>query len=113
MEKITENGYINLDEFMPKGDTFIVQMLPVSTKKTTETGIIIATQDDSVINDRPNFGIIVSVGPECKRHVNEYVYVQKAMGYDLEMIRKGPDVEAYVLLYEDAIIGNRTLPKKD
>ena len=110
MIEITENGYINLEEFLPKGDTFVVQMLPVSTKKETESGLIISTKDDSVINDRPNFGVIVLVGPECSRKINEYVYVQKAMGYDLEMIRKGPDVEAYVLLYEDAIIGNR-LPK--
>jgi len=105
--EITENGFINLEDFMPKGDTFVVQMLPVATKKATETGIIVSTQDDSVIEDRPNFGKIVSVGPDCERKIGEYVYVQKAMGYDLEMIRKPEGVEAYVLLYEDAIIGNR------
>lgn len=107
LPEITDNGFINLEEFLPTGDTFIVQMLPVSTKKETETGIIFSTAQDSVVNDRPNFGKIVRIGPECDRELGEYVYVQKAMGYDLEMIRKPENVEAYVLLYNDAIIGNR------
>ena len=110
-KKITENGWVGLEEFLPKGDTFVVQMLPVTTKQETETGIILAVQE-SVINDRPNFGRIVNVGPESKRKIGEYVYVQKGMGYDLNMIRKPAGVEAYVLLYEDAIIGNR-VPKKE
>jgi DNA-binding HxlR family transcriptional regulator len=33
---ITENGFIDLEQFLPKGDTFIVQMLPVTTKKFHE-----------------------------------------------------------------------------
>ena len=107
MTEITENGFIDLDQFIPAGDTFIVQMLPVTTKKKTESGILLSTSDDSVLNDRPNFGKIVSVGPDCERKINEYVYIQKAMGYDLEMIRKPEGVEAYILLYKDAIIGNR------
>lgn len=111
MTEITDNGYIDLEEFVPSKDTFIVQMLPVSTKKETESGIIFSTTDDSAVNDRPNFGKIVSTGPECDRKIGEYVYVQKGMGYDLEMIRKPKNVEAYVLLYDDAIIGDRI--KKD
>ena len=105
--EIIDNGYINLEEFLPSKDTFVVQMLPVATKKESESGIIISTNDDSVINDRPNFGKIVTIGPDCERKVGEYVYVQKGMGYDLEMIRKPENVDAYVLLYDDAIIGNR------
>ena len=105
--EITENGFIDLQEFLPAGDTFVVQMLPVSTKKQAESGLYIGVNEDSVINDRPNFGRIVLVGPESKRKLNELVYVQKGMGYDLEMIRKSAGVEAYVLLYNDAVIGNR------
>ena len=110
LPEIDSNGFIDLEEFMPSGDTFVVQMLPVTTTKETETGIVLSIQD-SVVHDRPNFGKIVSVGPECERKIGEYVYIQKGMGYDLEMIRKPSDVEAYVLLYNDAIIGNRI--KKD
>ena len=106
------NGWIDLEEFQPSRDTFIVKMLPVETKKETESGLIISTRDDSVVEDRPNFGEIVAVGPESKRKIHEFVYVQKAMGYDLKMIRTPKDCDtcAYVLLYEEAIIGNR-IPK--
>ena len=103
--EIVDNGWIDLNQFQPSKDTFIVQMLPVATKKETESGILLSTNTDSAINDRPNFGKIVSVGPDCERKIGEYVYVQKAMGYDLEMIRKPDGVVAYVLLYNDAVIG--------
>ena len=107
-QEMTSNSWINLEEFLPSKDTFVVKMLPVDTKKETESGLIIATSTDSVIEDRPNYGIIVTVGPESTRKVGEHVYVQKAMGYDLKMIRKEKDVDYnYVLLYDDAIIGNR------
>jgi len=105
MEHITENGWIDLEEFLPSGDTFVVEMLPVSTKKETETGLIISTSSDSVIDDRPNFGKIVAVGPDAKRKIGEYVYTQKTSGYDLEMIRHEEGIR-YVLLYDDSIIGN-------
>ncbi len=108
MTEIKSNGWIDLEEFLPSKDTFVVKMLPVETVKETETGILLSTTNKSVVEDRPNFGIIVAVGPECKRKIGEYVYVQKAMGYDLKMIRKPKDSDfGYVLLYDDAIIGNR------
>jgi co-chaperonin GroES (HSP10) len=109
--EITSNGWIDLEEFLPSGDTFIVKMLPTDTTKQTESGLIVSSSRESVVEDRPNFGKIVVIGPECKRNIGEYVYVQKAMGYDLKMIRKPTDADYdYVLLYDDAIIGNR-VPK--
>ncbi len=103
-----KNDWIDLEEFLPARDTFVVKALPAETDKETESGLILTTQQESVVEDRPNAGIIVSVGPDTDRKVGEFVYFQKRTGYDLEMIRKPVDAEyTYVLLYEDAIIGNR------
>ena len=102
-----KNDWIDIKEFLPARDTFVVKALPAETDKKTESGLILSTAE-SVVHDRPNAGIIVSVGPECDRKVGEFVYWQRNLGYDLAMVRKPSDAEySYVLLYEDAIIGNR------
>ncbi len=108
-EKIEEeNGWIEWYEFLPSKDTFVVRTLPQKTKKATESGIILQTKEDSVVMDRPNAGIVVSVGPESKYKVGEFLFIQMGMGYDLEMVRKPTDVSwSYVLLYNDAIIGSK------
>jgi co-chaperonin GroES (HSP10) len=101
------NGWIELEEFYPARDTFVVKALPQETEKKTESGIVLSVQE-SVVEDRPAGGIIMAVGPECKRKVGEFVYWQKQSGYDLNMIKKPADAEyRYVLLYEDALLGNR------
>ena len=109
-----KNEWIDIDEFQPKGDTFVVKALPAETDKKTETGIVLSVQE-SVIEDRPNAGIIVSVGPDTERKVGEFVFFTKRTGYDLNMIRKPVDAEfSYILLYEDALLGNRIpKPEKD
>jgi len=102
-----KNDWIDIDEFIPARDTFVVKALPAETDKETEGGIILST-NESVVHDRPNAGIIVSVGPDTERKVGEFVYWQRTSGYDLNMIRKPADAEySYILLYDDAIIGNR------
>ena len=107
MTQELKNDWINIEEFLPARDTFVVKALPAETDKSTESGLILSTQD-SVVHDRPNAGVIVTVGPDTERKVGEFVYWQRTSGYDLEMIRKPADAEySYVLLYEDAIIGNR------
>jgi co-chaperonin GroES (HSP10) len=110
--KEVTNGWIELEEFLPARDMFVVKALPQDTEKKTETGIVLSVQE-SVVEDRPAGGIIMSVGPESKRKVGEFVYWTKQSGYDLNMIRKPADAEfKYVLLYEDALLGNRTEVKK-
>ena len=106
-----QNGWIDIDEFLPAGDTFVVQMLPAKSDKESESGLILKIQDSS-IHDRPNGGFIVRTGPECTRRIGEFVYTQRTSGIDLGMIRKPADAEySYVLLYDDAIIGN-FIPRK-
>ena len=105
--KEIKNDWIDINEFIPARDTFVVKALPAETDKETEGGIILST-NESVVHDRPNAGVIISVGPDTDRKPGEFVYWQRTSGYDLEMIRKPADSEySYVLLYEDAIIGNR------
>ena len=110
--EITEtNRWIDIDEFLPSGDTFVAKMLPAETDKKSESGLILQIHD-SAIHDRPNGGIIVRVGPDCNRSLGEFVYIQRTSGIDLGMIRKPADAEySYVLLYDDAVIGNY-VPKK-
>ncbi len=102
----TDLGYINWYEFAPQKDTFIVRSVPDETKKSTESGIIFATETD-VIMDRPFKGEIISVGPDTKYKVGSYIYWEPQKGMNLEMIRKEQDGEVYILLYDDAVLGQR------
>ncbi len=107
-----ENSWMDLDEFVCLKDTFIARTLPQNTKKETESGLILSTQADSVVNDRPDAGVVVSVGPEAEFRVGEYIFIQKGHGYDLANIRKDPKADYnYLLLYTDAVIGKKS-PKE-
>ena len=101
-----ERGYINWWEFAPTKDTFIIHTIPDQTKKESESGIIFATEVD-VIQDRPFKGEIISVGPDSKFKVGSYVYFEPQKGMDLAMIRREKPEEMYLLLYDDAILGQR------
>ena len=105
-----QNDWIEIDEFQPAKDTFVVKVLTPETETKSESGLILKTKTDNLV-DRPDAGIIVSVGPDSKRKVGEFVYYTKASGYQLEMIRLPNDGDSWLLLYDDAIIGNR-LPKE-
>lgn len=100
-----QSGFIDWFEFEPQGDTFIVKSEPDNTKKETESGIIVTTEN-SVIQDRPANGTVVSVGPEANFEVNEFVYFEPTAGFDLKMIRTEND-ETYLLLYNKSIIGKK------
>ena len=105
MEKTEDLGYINWWEFAPTKDTFIVKTLPDKTKKETESGIIFATAE-SVVQDRPFKGEVITTGPDSKIAKGSYVYFEPTKGMDLAMIRRDGD-EMYILLYDDAILGRR------
>lgn len=107
-----ERGYINWWEFAPQGDTFIVHTTPDETKKVSESGIIISTEND-VIQDRPFKGTVVSVGPEAKVKVGTYIYFQPISGMDLAMIRRDKPEDSYLLLYPDAVLGIRVKDTRD
>jgi len=92
-----KNDWIDIEEFIPARDTFVVKALPAETDKKTETGLILAT-NDSVVHDRPNAGIIVLVGPDADRKVGEFVYFQKTSGYDLNIFWKQIIEELHNLL---------------
>ncbi len=85
-------------------DTFIVSTMPDTTKKETETGIIFATQESAVL-DRPFKGTVISVGPDAKYMVGEFVFFQPTSGFDLAFIKPTKENEKFILLHTDAIIG--------
>jgi co-chaperonin GroES (HSP10) len=103
-EIMDETGYINWYSFAPVGDTFIVKTLPDKTKKESESGIIITTQTD-IVTDRPFKGMVVSVGPDAKYKIGDYLYWQPQSGFDLAMIKPTEPDEKFLLLHNDAILG--------
>lgn len=102
---MSDTGYIDWFEFAPQGDMFVVKSVPDMTKKESESGIIFAVEQD-VIQDRPFKGEVVSVGPDSKYKIGSYLYWEPMKGMDLAMIRT-EDNEKYILLYNDAILGQR------
>lgn len=98
-------GFIDWWEFAPIDDTFICRSSPDETKKTTESGLIIATQTD-IIMDRPWKGEVISVGPTAKYNIGDFLYWQPNSGFDLAMIRN-QEHEKFILLHNEAILGQR------
>lgn len=98
-------GFIDWWEFSPQGDTFIVLSKPDETKKVTETGLIFDTED-SVVQDRPTSGEVVSIGPDCPYKVGDYLYWNPVSGMDLEMIRTKKN-DKFQLMHPDAILGKK------
>ena len=101
---VKDAGWYNWWEYGCVSDTFMVSTVPDETKKESETGIIFSTQE-SVITDRPFRGAVVSVGPEAKYKLGEYVFFQPTSGFDLAFIRPTKDGEKFLLLHTDAVIG--------
>ncbi len=107
MEETKEDfGYIDWWEFHPVGDTFIVSTIPDETKKTSDSGIIISTESD-VIMDRPFKGVVVTVGPKAEYKIGDYLYWQPQSGMDLAMIRPSKEGEKFLLLHTEAILGQK------
>ncbi len=99
-------GYVDYWEFAPVNDYFIVSTVPDKTKKETESGIIMTTQTD-VIMDRPFKGVVVAVGPKAKYKIGDFLWWQPTSGMDLAMIRPTKEDEKFLLLHSDAILGRR------
>ena len=104
MEETEKAGWYNWWEYGCVKDTFIVSTIPNITKKESETGIIFATEAD-IVQDRPFEGTVVSVGPDAKYRLGEYVFFQPTSGFDLAFLRPSKEGEKFVLLHTDAIIG--------
>ena len=110
MEK--DNGYIQWYQYGCVNDTFIVSTVPDSTKKESDSGLILTTEE-SVVQDRPFKGTVVTAGPESKYAVGDYVYFQPTSGFDLAFIRPTQDKEMFVLLHNDAVIGKLVADSRD
>jgi len=105
-------GWYDYWEYGCVDDTFIVSTVPDQTKKTSESGIIFATEAD-VIQDRPFRGTVVSVGPKAKYKIGEYLFFQPTSGMDLAFLKPTKEGEMFVLLHTDAIIGRLVKDTRD
>jgi len=101
-----ETGWINWWEFSPVDDTFICETIPDQTKKESESGIIISTQESAIV-DRPFKGVVIAVGPKAKYKIGDYLYWSPQSGMDLAMIKAEKDGRKFILLHTEAIMGQR------
>ncbi len=93
--------WIKPEDFIPCKDNFVVRTIQDKTKKEDTQGIILET-GDSKLQDRPNTGIIVSIGPDSNFEKGTQVYFEPNKGFDLKMIESNDN---YILLYDNAIMG--------
>jgi len=102
-----DNGYLDWYEYAPQDNLLIIKYTPDTTKQTTDSGIIITTAKASVITDRPQTGVIMSMGPDCKKYVlGNQVFFAPQVSFDLEFFRTEGD-EKYMMVPEDRIDGLR------
>lgn len=101
-----EDDRINWYEFQPVKDYFLVKTIPNTSEKKSESGIILKVSD-SIVEDRPKCGVVVSTGPDCPYKVGEYLYFQKNAGYEMANIRLDSNENPYMLYHPDAVLGRR------
>ena len=93
-------------EFAPAKDYFLVKTIPNESEKKTESGIVISVSE-SVVEDRPRQGVVVSVGPDCPYEIGDFLFFQKTAGYDMKNIKTDELDQYYVLYHPDAVLGKR------
>jgi len=98
-----ELGYVDWWELAPVNDLFLVRTVPDKTKKESASGIIISTQESAVM-DRPFKGTVISVGPDAKYKIGDYLYWQPTSGMDMAVIRPTEPDEKFLLLHTEAIL---------
>ena len=99
---------ISSTKFSPMQDFIVVKPFEKfggkKEEEKTETGIIFElSKDKSVVNDRPVFGTVLSVGPEAKIiKPGMEIYWDVSRGHDL-FFKDGE----FMILTEDSILGYR------
>ena len=99
-----ENDFINWWEFSPTNDLMLVRV-QTKTEEKTESGIITNVKQ-SVVQDRPTEGLVVSTGPSAPFSAGTYLYYTKTSGYDFAQIRS-ENSEMYTILHPEAILGTK------
>ena len=110
-KNIVESDLLEWEEFKPDKDFFLVLSIPNISEKRSETGIIMSVSD-SVVEDRPRQGVVLSIGPKCPYKIGDYLFFQKSAGYDIQSIKKPdilPDGFRFILYHPDAVLGKRVL----
>jgi co-chaperonin GroES (HSP10) len=104
MNKETVQGLIDWWEFAPVKDLMLCKIIPDETTKKTESGLIISVSD-SVVEDRPKMGVVISKGPEAPYDVGTVLFWTKNAGYDLKNIRTDENDTFYVLINPETVLG--------
>ena len=110
---MSNNGYLNWYEYAPQDNLLIIRHTPDTTRQESDTGIILTTSKASMVTDRPQTGIIVSMGPDCiKYEIGNQVFFAPQATFDLEFFRTEGD-EKYMMVPEDRIDGLRVKDVRD
>lgn len=84
---IDNRGYMDWWNFSPRDNIIVVKMIPQKLKTETDSGIIIALSEDRE-TIAPNYGEVVSQGPEVKEDlIGRIVFFPPQNMMPLGMIR--------------------------
>ena len=100
---IDSRGYIDWWTYAPRDNVVVVRMIPQKLKTETDSGIILAiTEDKETV--APNYGEIVSQGPEVKENlVGRIAFFPPQNMFPLGMIRGEKEGEFYQMTTADRL----------
>jgi len=94
--------YIEYTEIGLQDNILLIRYTKDLTKTVSKSGIILAVTE-SKVTDRPNTGICIAQGPDCKKDfLGKQVFFDRNKGYNLENVITNED-EKYMLVTEDSI----------
>ena len=104
-EYIDDRGYMEWYNFSPRDNVIVVKMIPQKLKTETDSGIIIALTEDTV-TVAPNYGEVVSQGPEVKEQlIGKIVFFPPQNMLPLGMIRPTEEGVFFQMTTSDRLDG--------
>ena len=102
---IDERGYMNWWSFAPRDNVIVVRMIVTKLQTETESGIIFATTETKE-TVAPNYGEVVSQGPDVKENlVGKVVFFPPQNMLPLGQIRPDEDGAFYQMTTSDRLDG--------
>jgi len=95
--------YLNSSEFKPMDELILVKPESLKNEEVSESGIVIAINQNQSVIDRPTSGVVIDFGEAVKSvNLNDMIIWPGTDGIDLEF----NDGE-FLLLREESIIGTK------
>jgi len=102
---IDDRGYMEWYNFAPRDNVIVVRMIPQKLKTETDSGIIIAMSEDKE-TIAPNYGEVVSQGPEVKEDlVGKVVFFPPQNMMPMGMLRPTEDGGFFQMTTADRLDG--------